>query len=324
MSKHASTVRPLTGYALESQFRKLRTRWQFTPLEHYVFSELIALCNEAGWPAKFSATNSLLIGGVGCSEKGLISARKRLAEAGLISFVEGRNRRPTSYRFYRSEHLPEVSLPLEEHLPEGLPQVSVSEFETSKHLPEGLPKDLPEVSPYKEQTKTKNIMLTEGEQVRAQDESVSTNPPTPTTSSEQPTSRPKKSTESALDFDTFWQAYGRKVGRLKSEQRWKSLTSAERTAALVAVPAYVARTPDLQFRKHPLTWLNGKHWLDEQPSEQFVPTVGQTTTPPAPRFDVDALFGHNQSAAEGLAQARNTPEYQAFLAREAARTGTNS
>lgn len=39
--------------------------------------------------------------------------------------------------------------------------------------------------------------------------------------------------------------------------------------------------------------------------------------PPA-SFNPDALFGYNQTAAEGIAQAQATPEYQQYLAEQAA------
>ena len=41
------------------------------------------------------------------------------------------------------------------------------------------------------------------------------------------------------------------------------LTDAEINQALDKVDAYVASTPYVQFRKNPLTWLNGKCWNDE-------------------------------------------------------------
>jgi hypothetical protein len=34
------------------------------------------------------------------------------------------------------------------------------------------------------------------------------------------------------------------------------------------VPAYVASKPDRQYRKNPLTWLNGKCWQDEVQAAQ--------------------------------------------------------
>lgn len=48
------------------------------------------------------------------------------------------------------------------------------------------------------------------------------------------------------------------------------------------LPVYVASTPELQFRKNPYTWLNGKCWRDElqQPERnpqqrQPIPAAGQ-------------------------------------------------
>lgn len=145
----------LTGYALTNRFRKLRARWAFTHLEAYLFFELVAACNDVDWASEFSLSNPQLCAALGCSEKGLISARKTLEDAGLICFVTGQNRKPTLYRFCASEGLPEVSVAAAKPLPEGLPQVRVEGEETGKGLPKGLPEGLPEVSPFFKQTKTK-------------------------------------------------------------------------------------------------------------------------------------------------------------------------
>ncbi len=64
-------------------------------------------------------------------------------------------------------------------------------------------------------------------------------------------------------FEEFWAAYGKKEDTKKCKLRWKALSPAQRRAALAAVPAYVATKPDRQYRKNPLTWLNGECWLDE-------------------------------------------------------------
>ena len=65
------------------------------------------------------------------------------------------------------------------------------------------------------------------------------------------------------DFDYWWNLYDKKCGREKCLKKWQRLTSAERKACLQATPAYVKSTPDKQFRKHPLSYLNGKAWNDE-------------------------------------------------------------
>jgi hypothetical protein len=113
----------------------------------------------------------------------------------------------------------------------------------------------------------------------------------------------------------FWQAYGKKENKHKCQQRWQALTPADRLAALAHVPAYVAATPEKRYRKNPLTYLNGRCWLDEEtPTNRLpAPTVPATSPP----FDPNALFGYAQSADAGLAQARNSPEYQQYLAEQA-------
>jgi hypothetical protein len=119
------------------------------------------------------------------------------------------------------------------------------------------------------------------------------------------------------EFSDFWQAYGKKEDKHKCQQRWQALTPADRLAALAHVPAYVASTPEKRYRKNPLTYLNGRCWLDEETPSDRLPAPTKPATSPA--FDPDALFGYAQSADAGLAQARNSPEYQRYLAEEAAR-----
>ena len=64
-------------------------------------------------------------------------------------------------------------------------------------------------------------------------------------------------------FELFWEAYGKKIDRSKCERKFNNLSKAERAAILAHVPEYVASTPNVQYRKNPFTYLNGKCWLDE-------------------------------------------------------------
>ena len=64
-------------------------------------------------------------------------------------------------------------------------------------------------------------------------------------------------------FEIFWNKYAKKQDSKKCLEKWMKLTDAEINQALDKVDAYVASTPDVQFRKNPLTWLNGKCWNDE-------------------------------------------------------------
>lgn len=76
-------------------------------------------------------------------------------------------------------------------------------------------------------------------------------------------------------FEQFWNLYAKKVDQKKCVVAWSKLSEATMHEIIKKVPAYVKATPDAQFRKNPLTWLNGQCWLDTIPTSQTV-----ITTPP--------------------------------------------
>jgi hypothetical protein len=64
-------------------------------------------------------------------------------------------------------------------------------------------------------------------------------------------------------FEDFWNLYDKKRGRADAERKYSKLTFSEKEKIFETLPAYVASTPDPQYRKDPETYLNGKHWNDE-------------------------------------------------------------
>lgn len=64
-------------------------------------------------------------------------------------------------------------------------------------------------------------------------------------------------------FETFWNLYWKKVERKNCFTAFKRLKKSEVEKVLEVVRYYVASTPDIQFRKNPLTWLHGRCWEDE-------------------------------------------------------------
>lgn len=64
-------------------------------------------------------------------------------------------------------------------------------------------------------------------------------------------------------FDSWWNLYDKKRGREKCLAKWEKLTPIEQYLCLLNTPAYVMATPEKQYRKDPLTYLNGKCWNDE-------------------------------------------------------------
>ena len=80
--------------------------------------------------------------------------------------------------------------------------------------------------------------------------------------------------QTTLSFDQWWDMYGKKVDRAKCEKKWEKLSLAEKQACIAATPAYVASTPDLQYRRHPATYLNNKSW-----ENQIIPHSNGTNKP---------------------------------------------
>ena len=64
-------------------------------------------------------------------------------------------------------------------------------------------------------------------------------------------------------FSEFWDLYGKKVDTKKCEAKFNKLTKTEVEALFSKLPDYIRSTPDKQYRKNPVTWLNGKCWNDE-------------------------------------------------------------
>ncbi len=65
------------------------------------------------------------------------------------------------------------------------------------------------------------------------------------------------------EFNNFWDLYQKKKDHKKCLAKWKLLTKKEKDSIFNCVSSYVQSTSDPQFRKNPLTWLNGKCWNDE-------------------------------------------------------------
>ena len=83
---------------------------------------------------------------------------------------------------------------------------------------------------------------------------------------ETPEQPPKADKPLNVPFDDFWNLYNKKVGRKKSEAKWKRLTNKDRAAIMEHLPNYIRNTPDVTYRKNPETYLNSESWNDELPN----------------------------------------------------------
>ena len=72
-----------------------------------------------------------------------------------------------------------------------------------------------------------------------------------------------KNEKDIYPFEAFWNLYNYKIGKYKSKAKWNLLSIEEKKKSMEVVADYVKSTPDVKFRKHPLTWLNGKCWDDD-------------------------------------------------------------
>ena len=89
---------------------------------------------------------------------------------------------------------------------------------------------------------------------------------------------------SCFSFDEFWELYNHKRDKAKCETRYKRISEADRAKIKAVLPGYVAKThTDGSFpsRKHPLTWLNGQCWNDED-APAVAPPVPAPSAYPKP------------------------------------------
>jgi len=73
----------------------------------------------------------------------------------------------------------------------------------------------------------------------------------------------QNNTSSKVPFSDFWNAYGKKVGKAKTEKKWNRLPMSTQKAIMAHIRSYVQSTPDVQYRKNPETYLNSRLWEDE-------------------------------------------------------------
>ena len=69
--------------------------------------------------------------------------------------------------------------------------------------------------------------------------------------------------QTVFSFDEFWNIYNKKVDTKKCRDKYEKLNEQEREQIKLSINNYINSTPDVQYRKNPLTYLNGKCWMDE-------------------------------------------------------------
>lgn len=69
-------------------------------------------------------------------------------------------------------------------------------------------------------------------------------------------------------FIKFWNLYNKKAGTKDAKAKFMKLSMADIEKIMATLPAYIRSTPDITYRKLPVTYLNQRTWEDEIYSQQ--------------------------------------------------------
>ena len=74
--------------------------------------------------------------------------------------------------------------------------------------------------------------------------------------------------ESVLPFEVFWMMYQKKTDKKACEKAYARIPERERIKIKQHLPRYVESTPEVRYRKNPLTYLHRECWNDEIVTQQ--------------------------------------------------------
>lgn len=108
------------------------------------------------------------------------------------------------------------------------------------------------------------------------------------------------------DFEKFYSAFPRHIGRRAAERAWVSAIKRADPADIIAGAERLAADPNLpetRFVPHPSTWLNRDGWTDDaHPSRN-----GRTSTTPAMPYHEEFCFRCRESHRPGEHTAQEEP-----------------
>ncbi len=87
------------------------------------------------------------------------------------------------------------------------------------------------------------------------------------------------------EFERFYNLYDKKVSKDDAIKAWKKLKRSDIEAIFANVQAYVASTPEKQYRPNPASYLNGRKWLDEIITRPTTNAFGKTITNIKPDYN---------------------------------------
>lgn len=117
----------------------------------------------------------------------------------------------------------------------------------------------------------------------------------------------EKQREADAEFEHWWLAYPRRVGKGKARKSYRTAranTDAETLLAATKRYADSVASKDPEFIAHPATWLNGERWLDEPARKPPEPTAGAPPPSPTEYDGSDAKLAEMWNAGK-----RNLPQF---------------
>lgn len=109
-------------------------------------------------------------------------------------------------------------------------------------------------------------------------------------------------------FDEFWSIYPRRIAKLAAKRKFEAAlrhATAEQIIDGARAYASVTATTDMQFIKHPATWLHGGCWEDD-----MAVVAPKAISQSKPTFDDLARYYDAQSEREGDSGAGTVPLFQ--------------
>jgi hypothetical protein len=78
----------------------------------------------------------------------------------------------------------------------------------------------------------------------------------------------KEKDNTCFSFSEFWDLYDKKSDKSKCIKKYEKISEIDRGKIKNSLSLYVEATPNVQYRKNPLTYLNGRCWEDEAIHQQ--------------------------------------------------------
>lgn len=230
----------INGYYLtEKWFSFMSENNQIVQCKHTaVYLYIVEMFNKRQWVKQIGLPTDFTIGALSISYKTYKGVLEDLVKFGFLKIEWSKNQ-------YSSNQIELVKIPKAEskHIPKLIETKEQSEYQT-------------ELSIYKTykllNKKQINIILDYYDSL-----------PSDLLTEKLDQLKPIKETDK-IDFNIFWNLYGKKKGNKDSiKNKWDNLSKETQQKIINTLPEFKRTVSDIQFLPHPQTYLNDKRWTDE-------------------------------------------------------------